>query len=228
MSATVSVRIPPPPPPVTSPTKFPGYGPSGFRIILVDSQRKCCLIVEVPKCFSIIKLIVWPHNELVIRYSLQWTLWFWRQKPIKRDKGVGLTRFQKLYYSSNIFAGHTWKRNFFSSCYVILRIHTSYAMLSSGIPRNMPRFTYIFRNTRALRRVCIRRKYKWQVLLYPMPKSSENLREFPKTSEALQTRYWGTFIKDLWKFWKSLAVFGNFWKSFGNCSKVFSNFFTIF
>ena len=35
-------------------------------------------------------------------------------------------------------------------------LHTSYAMLSSGLPWNMRRVTCIFR----IRRVCIRRKYK--------------------------------------------------------------------
>ena len=83
-------------------------------------------------------------------------------------------------------------------------IYTSYAMLSSGIPWNMPRITCIFHIHTGLQAgVCIRRKYKRQVAYsmvslekalhnyfnYPMPKSSENLREFPKTSKTLQTRY---------------------------------------
>ena len=39
--------------------------------------------------------------------------------------------------------------------------YTTYATLSSGILRNIPRVTCIFPvNTRAFRRVCIRRKYK--------------------------------------------------------------------
>ena len=73
-------------------------------------------------------------------------------------------------------------------------IHASYAMLSGGIPWNMPRVTCIFR--------------------IHMPKSSENLREFPKTSETLPTRFSGTFIKKrrvmkiLENRWQSSETFG--------------------
>ena len=61
-----------------------------------------------------------------------------------------------------------------------------------------------------------------------MPKSSENLCEFPKTSETLQTRYWGTFIKKLWKFWKIFVNLRKLLENLGNSSKVFSNVFMIF
>ena len=66
-------------------------------------------------------------------------------------------------------------------------------------------------------------------LLYPMPKSSENLREFPKISETLQTRYWGTFIRKIYEnFGKSLAIFGNFWKTSETVQKCFPMFLWFF
>ena len=45
---------------------------------------------------------------------------------------------------------------------------------------------------------------------FPMPKSSENLREFPKTSETLQTRYFykKRFMKILENLWQSSETFG--------------------
>ena len=62
-----------------------------------------------------------------------------------------------------------------------------------------------------------------------MPKSSGNLWEFLKTSETLQTRYWGTFIKkELWKFWKIFVNLRKLLENFGNSSKVFSTVFMIF
>ena len=117
-------------------------------------------------------------------------------------------------------------------------LHTSYAMLSSGLPWNMRRVTCIFR----IRRVCIRRKYKWQVAystvshekaLYNYFIPCLNLRKIYGNFRKLRKRFKHVIEelytkKDLWKFWK---IFGNLRKrleNFGNSSKVFSNVFMIF
>ena len=101
--------------------------------------------------------------------------------------------------------------------------HTSYAMLSSGIPWNMPRVTCIFRIHTSL--WCKRRKYKWQVACSMISHEEAlhnffipclNLRKtygnFRKSSEIS-----GNFRKlrkcfkpvfDLRRFMKILEIFG--------------------
>ncbi len=72
--------------------------------------------------------------------------------------------------------------------YLIQQLNTSYAAFSSGIPWNIPRVTCIFAvYTRAIRRVWIRRKYKWQVG-YSMVYHEKVLRNYlilPCTENAL-------------------------------------------
>ena len=64
------------------------------------------------------------------------------------------------------------------------------------------------------------------LLLYPMPKSSESLREFPKTSETLQTIIEELYTKKIYEnFGKSLAIFGNVWKTSETVISVFRCFY---
>ena len=54
-----------------------------------------------------------------------------------------------------------------------------------------------------------------------MPKSLENLREFPKTSETLQTVE-ELYTKKIYEnFGKSLAILGNVWKTSETVQKCF-------
>ena len=61
-----------------------------------------------------------------------------------------------------------------------------------------------------------------------MPKSSENLREFPKISETLQSRYWGTIkLKNiyLWEFWKIVGNLRKLLENFETAQKCFQCFY---
>ena len=67
-------------------------------------------------------------------------------------------------------------------------------------------------------------------LLYPIPKSSENLWEFPKTSETLQTVieehiYKKKIMKILENLWQSSETFGKLRKQFNtNVFMIFLKF----
>ena len=94
------------------------------------------------------------------------------------------------------------------------------------------------------RRVCIQRKYKWQVAYstvshekalhnYFIPclnlqKINGNFQKLRKCFKPIFTVLRNFHKKDFWKFWK---IFGNLWElleNFRNSSKVFSNVLMIF
>ena len=107
---------------------------------------------------------------------------------------------------------------------IIVEIYTSYAMLSSGIPWNMPRVTCIFRIFRAFRRVCIQRKYKSQVACSTVSHEKALHNYFIPCLNLRKT--YGNFGKssensaNFRKLRKCSEIFGNFRKTFGNGSKV--------
>ena len=94
-------------------------------------------------------------------------------------------------------------------------IHTSHAMLSSGIPWNMSRVT------------CIRRKYKWQVACSTVShaKALHNMSE--NFGNALNP-FWGS-LKNLWNFWKTSETVQKcfpvvyLFKIFEKCSEIFGS-----
>ena len=109
-------------------------------------------------------------------------------------------------------------------------IYTSYAMLLSRIPWNMPCVTCI------LRRVCIRRKYKWQVAC-SMVSHEKALHNYFIPCLNLRNTY-GNFGKSLEisanfrkfrkcfkPFLRSLNDYWNFWKTLETVQKCFPDIF---
>ena len=126
----------------------------------------------------------------------------------------------------------------------ILR-YTSYAMLSSGISWNKNYATnhlYFPYTHKPLGRVCIRRKYKWQLAYYSTVSHSKalhncfipclNLGKFTGISEKfrnastplLQYFYQKKFMKILENLWQSLETFGKLRKQFKSVFWCFYDF----